>query len=317
MAVEQDVTAVETSMLIGAITPWFGGKRTLAPAIVEQLGKHRAYWELFCGPAAVLFAKPRSPFEAINDLHGDLINLVRVVASDRAQELMDRCQRTLFAEPLFYELSDIARGECPPAASSVTEISDQQLVRAWTYLTTSWMGMNGVAGLERDNFSMALRWTPGGGSGGKRWDSVTGSLMAWHSRLQGVQITQRDAFSLVEQVSDEPGVVLYVDPPYLPETRQNFRNNQYRHEFSDGNPMFGVRGDHERLHTALGRFRKARVVISYYDHPRIRELYAGWTFVEKTMNKNLKSQGGRGAGRAEDALEVLIINGESYAKGAA
>ncbi len=42
---------------ITAIAPWFGGKRTLAPRIIEALGKHTAYWEPFCGSMAVLLAK--------------------------------------------------------------------------------------------------------------------------------------------------------------------------------------------------------------------------------------------------------------------
>lgn len=34
---------------ITAIAPWFGSKRTLAPRIVAELGKHTSYFEPFCG----------------------------------------------------------------------------------------------------------------------------------------------------------------------------------------------------------------------------------------------------------------------------
>ena len=64
---------------IGALVPYFGAKRTLAPAIVEELGPHVAYWEICCGSMAVLFAKEPSRTEVVNDLHGDLVNLARVV----------------------------------------------------------------------------------------------------------------------------------------------------------------------------------------------------------------------------------------------
>lgn len=47
-----------------------------------------------------------------------------------------------------------------------------------------------------------------------------------------------------------------------------------------------------------------------------RDLYAGWTFVEKTMNKNLHVQASRGRGQTKEAPEILIINGPSYTKGA-
>lgn len=47
-------------MKIGSIFPWFGGKHTLASDIVEELGEHKAYWDLFCGSLAVPRKKPRS-----------------------------------------------------------------------------------------------------------------------------------------------------------------------------------------------------------------------------------------------------------------
>jgi len=66
---------VKSEMKIKAIAPWFGGKRNLAPRIVELLGKHRVYWEPFCGSMAVLMAKLPCVMETVNDLHADLINL--------------------------------------------------------------------------------------------------------------------------------------------------------------------------------------------------------------------------------------------------
>ena len=43
--------------MIGAILPYFGGKRTLATEIVAELGRPRAYFEPFGGSLAVLMAK--------------------------------------------------------------------------------------------------------------------------------------------------------------------------------------------------------------------------------------------------------------------
>ena len=41
-------------MKVTALAPWFGGKRTLAPKVIELLGEHRTYVEPFCGSMAVL-----------------------------------------------------------------------------------------------------------------------------------------------------------------------------------------------------------------------------------------------------------------------
>ena len=67
--------AAEDIPKIGAIAPWFGSKRSMAPIIVSELGPHSAYWEPFCGSMAVLMAKPPCIMETVNDLHADLINL--------------------------------------------------------------------------------------------------------------------------------------------------------------------------------------------------------------------------------------------------
>jgi hypothetical protein len=73
-----------TTMLITAVVPWFGGKRTMAQIIVDVIGKHKAYWEPFCGSMAVLMAKPAVASETVNDLHSDLINLSWVIQDAEA-----------------------------------------------------------------------------------------------------------------------------------------------------------------------------------------------------------------------------------------
>jgi DNA adenine methylase len=70
-------------MKVKAIAPWFGGKRNMAQEIVAAIGPHVTYWEPFCGSMAVLFAKPACRMETVNDLHGDLINLARVIQNEK------------------------------------------------------------------------------------------------------------------------------------------------------------------------------------------------------------------------------------------
>ena len=42
MAVKENLKG----MKIKALAPWFGGKRKLAPRIVELFGQHKTYWEV-------------------------------------------------------------------------------------------------------------------------------------------------------------------------------------------------------------------------------------------------------------------------------
>ncbi len=293
---------------IKAIAPWFGGKRGMAPEIVRQIGGHRYYFEPFCGSLAVLFAKPKSSHEVVCDLHLDVANLARVLQyEDQAVSLYDWLQRTLFCEALFAKSLERLKGE--PTDGPVAELQ-----RAYDFFVVSWMGRGGDSGttLGRQGPQMAMRWTQNGGPGAVRFRSAIESIPAWHDRLRNVQILCRDAFGVLPKISDEPGVAIYADPPYPPETLRG--DARYEHDFEakpdDLQMLVGRTDDHESLAYELRRFEHARVVVSCYDCDRYRRLYDGWTFIDCARGKNLHSQGGRGS-RRSTAPEVLIVNGEA------
>lgn len=148
----------------------------------------------------------------------------------------------------------------------------------------------------------AVRWTPNGGAPATRFRSVVESIPAWHERLRNVVILCRDAFEVIGKIEDAGHSAVYIDPPYMSESRTS---GAYRHDFEDG--FMGNDGDHERLAKELSRFKSASVVVSYYDCPRVRDLYDGWMFIDKSRGKNLSSAGGRGE-RKSEASEVLIVN---------
>lgn len=312
------------SAKIKAIAPWFGGKRTLAPAIVAELGKHTQYLEPFCGSMAVLFAKEPSQKETVSDLHGDLINLARVLQDPPAAEVLyARLQSTLFSEDLLerakYELDE-------STAMPDRGITPTMCERAYWYFLASWMGRNGTAGTARVDYQIAVRWTKNGGSPTVRWRNAVESIPWWHHRLLNVVILRRDAFKIIDRFEDVPQTAIYVDAPYHEVTRsagavKNGRGGKYLYEFNHHSPMFG--NDHERLAGILRGYRKARIVVSYYDCQEIRKLYDGWTFVEHTRRRHLPMMAnsfsrttdeGRGA-KYDDAPEILIINGPSYSGG--
>lgn len=73
--------------------PYFGGKMTLAPRIVDLLPPHQHYIEPFAGSMSVLLAKPPVKFETVNDLDGRLMTFWRVLREQPA-ELIRRCALT-------------------------------------------------------------------------------------------------------------------------------------------------------------------------------------------------------------------------------
>jgi DNA adenine methylase len=302
-----------------AIAPWFGGKRTMAPEIVAQLGPHGQYFEPFCGSMAVLFAKDSAQKETVNDLHGDLINLARVLRERaKAEELYERLMRTLFCDALLQDAKAVL-SENTDALPAVSSSSVHCFVeRAYWYFVASWMGRNGTAGTARIDYQIAVRWTKNGGSPTVRWNNALASIPWWHQRLRNVVILSRDAFEIIDRFEDCTATAIYCDPPYHAESRTGFKGNhggkngsgaKYKHEFRHDDALFG--DDHKRLADVMRAYKHARIVLSYYDCPRIRELYDGWTFLDKTRRKHLHAQNGKGAA-AKTAPEVLIINGPAY-----
>lgn len=305
---------VSNRMKITAIAPWFGGKRTLAPAIVRQLGKHVQYFEPFCGSMAVLFAKQPSRCETVNDLHGDLVNLARVVQDPlSASVLYERLQSVLFSEDLLRAAGDELKDETGIPATHEESLTPAGIERAYWYFLSSWMMRNGVAGTARLEYQAAVRWTKNGGSPTLRFRNAIESLPAWHERLRNVVIIRRDAFAIIDRFEDCAETAIYIDPPYVSGSRSGFGNHgngsKYKHEFEHDNPLFG--DDHLRLAKLLKAYKHARVVVSYYDDPKVRELYAGWTFIDCARQKHLHSQNGRGE-RKQEAPEILVVNGEAY-----
>lgn len=281
---------LRSEMKIKAILPYFGGKRRIAPKIVELIGKHQVYWEPFCGSMAVLMVKPSCEMETVNDLHGDLINLAKVIRDkELGFQLYDKLSRTLYTEQFFRESKERWMSE----TNGISDID-----RAYDYFIVSWIGLNGVSGTVRNNYQFALRWCRGGGQGARRWKSVIESMPAWHKRLRNVVILQRDAFEIINNIKDEKETVVYCDPPYFD------KSNKYVHDFTAA--------QHGQLAQSLRRFKRARVVVSYYDDPRLEKTYPDWCKIELNISRDSLRNAARGKKKKprKQQVEVLLLNWE-------
>lgn len=105
-----------------------GSKWRLAPKLVKLIPAHHSYVEPFFGSGAVLFNKPASNIETINDLDHDVVNLFRCIQCDA-----DRLARTVMTIPFSREEYDsqfaIPEGGCTDAYE-----------RAAGFLTRCWQG---------------------------------------------------------------------------------------------------------------------------------------------------------------------------------
>jgi len=273
-----------------AIAPWYGSKRTLAPEIVRQLGPHNYYFEGCAASMAVLFAKEPAHHEVVCDVHGALTNLAWILQDALAAEtLYERLYHTLYSDEIYraskqwldeHEGKTVNEMHSGPGLQSISRNGVQASLNwAFHYFLASWMGRNGVAGTARVNYQIATRWTAGGGSGPLRFANAVDSIPAWHQRLRNVHILRRNLFDVLPSLDDADDTAIYVDPPYFPETRgalsdgrQGSKTAKYLHDF--------IEADHVRLAESLCKFRRARVVVSYYGSPKLAGLYPGWTQID-------------------------------------
>jgi DNA adenine methylase len=289
-----------------ALAPWFGCKRSLAALVVPELRDPRSYWEPFCGSMAILLSKKPSICETVNDLHDDLVNLARCIQNeDTAVELYGRVARTIPCQKLFFESLEACR-ETEKLKLPAPAVPDVD--RAVRYFTASWTGMNGVAGTRSSNSNFCMRFTSDGGSPGRRFKRAVESIPWWHDRLREVMVLNADGFELIARIEDAARTTIYCDPPYLK------KSTAYRHDFTikpnpeGASPEERKYGDHGKLAVALRRFKKTRVVLSYYDHPVLHELYPvkhwRWVKIEVTKSLGIATKDGT---RSKDT-EVLLIN---------
>lgn len=273
---------------IKCVAPFAGGKRRLAPRIVELLGPHDLYVEPFVGGCSILPVKPRAPMEYLFDAN-PAVPVVLLTLADEGPALAERLRRVEFDRDTFHH----ARGYVAAAAAhlpveSAVEFAAQQLI-VW------WQGPGGVAGTTVKPW-FATRHTNTGGHPATRWASFKASLPALSARLAN---TNPDCGDWVAGMAgghgpDRPGVAYYIDPPYLT------KSFAYQADFRPG--------DHEQLADVLNQFRHARVVVSYYDDGRgtLDRLYPKrrWRRVTVEGPKNMAAA----VGRADRVVEVLLVN---------
>jgi DNA adenine methylase len=240
----------------------------------------------------------------VNDAHGDLINLALVLQDAKwGSWLYRKLRRTLVHE----ELHKISRVQTMDPRTWMPlrvrpDVGEDDAKRAYWWFVNCWLGRNGVIGTKGYNQHFCARYTANGGIQGVRFAAAVDSIPAWRRRLRQVTILgPRDGFELLERIEDQEGVAIYCDPPYLPQTRgTNHGSARYVHDFEPE--------DHERLAQLLRRFQRARVVVSYYDHPSLSELYPSWSMQRIEVSKGLSVQGRRGS-KDVRVTEVLIVNG--------
>jgi DNA adenine methylase len=175
--------------------------------------------------------------------------------------LRDPNQADLLAHLL--SLTPHARAEFDLACEYVSPDGDP-VEAARRTLTRAYMGYgNSATGKYKTGFRS--RHDVGGGNLAASWADYPDHIHAFTRRLCNVTLECMDAVACIAKY-DDPRTLFYVDPPYLPETR-SAHNGGYRHEMT--------LEEHRQLADVL-RSVRGMVILSGYDSPLYRELYADW-----------------------------------------
>lgn len=252
------------------IAPWLGGKRALAPRIVELIAgtPHSLYAEPFVGMGGVFFRRRQAPKgEVINDRNGDITNLFRILQRHYPQ----------FMDTLKFQIS--SRREFERLRASNPELLTD-LERAARFLYLQRLAFGGKA--KGQTFGVSYER-------GSRFNltKLAPLLEDVHERLAGVTIENLDWLAFIDRY-DRPETLFYLDPPY------------WGCEDDYGKLIFD-RSQFAAIADRLGRL-KGRFIMSINDVPEIRGLFAQFEAMEVSLRYTVSSGSGT-------AAKELILRG--------
>ena len=234
-----------------SILKYPGSKWRIAKQIVELIPPHRSYLEPFFGSGAVLFSKPPSPIETINDIDGDVVNLFRCVR-EHPVELARAVKLTPYAREAY-------EGSCRAAGDE-----SEPVEKALNFLVRCWQGY----GYRTNNKKVGWKSDVQGREKAYAlldWCGLPERIIDAVDRLKHVQIENRPALEVIRRFNYE-NVFMCLDPPYVLGSRVG-KQEQYKNEMTDQ--------DHEELLKELLSSR-AKIMISGYESDMYNDYLRGW-----------------------------------------
>ena len=255
---------------------WVGGKSRLRKQIVALLPPHTCYVEVFAGAAWVLFAKPPSDVEVLNDIEQELVSFFRVI-KEKPEELIASFEWELVSRTEFERLANL----------DPTQLTDVQRAHRFYYIIMAGWGGE----LDYPRFQTSIS---DGGHGNRligALETLRQRLKPVHQRLSTVIIEGLDWRECIERY-DRPRTVMYVDPPY-PGNKCN-----YAHNMRDWSEHWELA---ERLSATTCQW-----ILSSYDVPQMRQLYARYHIIPVQSFSGMKVK--KNGDERVLNKEVLITN---------
>lgn len=225
-----------------------GSKWNIAQKIVKYIPEHHTYVEPYFGSGAVLFNKPHSAIETVNDLDDTIVNFFNCLR-EHTEELAWKIRNTPYSR-IEYD-----------RAYRTLKTSEDPMEKAVALMICSWQGhgyrLNEKVGWKSDIQGREYAYSV------KEWNDLPDIIRDTAIRLKNVQIENQPAVNIIKRY-DHANVFMYIDPPYPLSVRSK---KQYSYEMSDS--------DHEDLLKLLCR-SKAKIMISCYNNKLYNDYLSSW-----------------------------------------
>lgn len=222
-----------------------GGKAYLTNWLCGFIPEHVTYVEPFCGASHLLFAKPLSQVEILNDIDDNLVNLYKVIQNDeKRQKLINILNETPYSRSVFRSWK----------YGDKTTLDDIEKAVRYFYLSkASFAGDVSFGGFACP--SRSTRRNPA-----RTYQNSIDALEHIAKRLKGVTFECLDYQKCIGGYDSEQSL-FYIDCPY------------HRHEVYYGDTF--TEKDHYKLSNILHSVR-GKVMLSHYECDTYNELYSDW-----------------------------------------
>lgn len=262
------------------IISYYGGKAKLAETLIEWFPEHDNYMEPFAGGLSVFFKKAKAKWTAVNDLDKDISNLYYVCSRI---DLFEQFKERAFFLVQSKEIYDIIREAIPKSKSNIKIPDVQRAVDYFFYITTSFNNRPGTS-LSKNV---------------QKWEThLLEKLKKSRKKLDNVIIENMDVNEFIKKYSSKRNAMWFFDPPYYVANDTQY----YGHVFA--------RYQHHRFKETIDLLNKndtARIMITYDDHPKIRELFRDY-FIKEVGVKYSSTY------EVVETNEIVITNYELYDK---
>jgi len=278
-------------MSVRSIFRYPGGKtrKSIQERILGKFPKSfKEYREPFVGGGGIYFAvNPNIHRRWINDIHPGLMSVYWNLARC-PDEFIKKCKNILPIQPGELEVSTKKEGKKYNARLGevfkrlALDDKECQALRYFFINRTVWAG--------RVNYNIPSRLYYSNPTG---WNIVNGTRLEEAAKhIKGTIVTEGDYLPLLEASGED--VLIYLDPPYLVNTKMPKTDQQYQYNFS--------LEDHQEFAAAVLSC-KHKVCISYDDGEMVRELFKGMNFHTEEWVYS-----GSSLSKKKTGKEVLITN---------